>query len=57
MLRPLKRYFAVIYSYLLGITFLIILDVLQVISLEVAGVTDVSLVGSFGFTLTVINKK
>ncbi len=29
----------------------------QVISLEVAGVTDVSLVGSFGFTLTAINKK
>ena len=32
-------------------------DLPQVISLEVAGVTDVSLVGSFGFTLTVINKK
>jgi len=32
-------------------------DMRQVISLEVAGVTDVSLVGSFGFTLTAINKK
>ena len=45
------------FSCAMGLVISLVLDMRQVISLEVAGVTDVSLVGSFGFTLTVINKK
>jgi alpha-tubulin suppressor-like RCC1 family protein len=55
--KTVLRCCLLVYSYLLGTLFVTVLNVWQVISLEVAGVTDVSLVGSFGFTLTVINKK